>query len=91
VKGGKQEVSQEHGNLYGVDAVPGNHPKTFHVTLRFESEQEAAAALRMAQATLDPKSGMWQIEFRITAVHRKEAEAEIGPPNPFAQIVYEWK
>jgi len=89
VKGEKQEVSYENGGLHGVDAVPGNSPAFLHATLRFGSQSEAQNALRAA-VTQDPNTQLWAVNFTIRAIHRSQGDAELAPPNPYAQIVFSW-
>ena len=84
----KVEVFQDKAVLYGVDSIGAN--QFLHVTLRFKNHQAAVDALRDLAVKEHVPSGMGQIEFYIEAVNRSEDLAELPPPNPYAQIKYEW-
>jgi hypothetical protein len=84
----KDDVCQDNAVLYGVDSIGVN--QFLHVTLRFRTPEEATNALQGAVVKPHGPSGMSQIEFYIEAVNRSALEAAQPPPNPYAQIKYEW-
>ena len=86
--GQKDDVCQHNAVLYGVDPIETH--QALHVTLRFGTLDEAKAALGGAVPTKHGPSGMYEIHFDIQAITRSETEAQVPPPNPYAQIRYEW-
>lgn len=90
-------------HLHGVDPSPVSnfgvgkgHPGKMRVRLRFPSEGDARSAIAQAVTTLRKhdrpgESGdLWEITLDVTPKQRTEAEAQITPDNPYAQIRWDW-
>ena len=86
----KDPLSHEKGVLYGIDPGRTAEGDPIQVTLRFKTPDEADQALKDAVVKKNATSGLFEITFRVGAVVQDDTIAEAAPPNPFAQISFEW-
>ncbi|MBI3048672.1 MAG: hypothetical protein HYY76_10230 [Acidobacteria bacterium] len=72
--------------------VPKGHDGHFEVTLRFQNKTEAedAALAAISRITQEPTSGMYNLVLHVRAIPRAQAQARLGPPNPYAQVCVIW-
>ena len=86
----KDALSHEKGVLYGIDTAPTPRGARLRVTLRFETAQEARDAISNATVVENPESHLHEVVLDLKAVVQDDKIAEQSPPNPYAQVTYEY-